>query len=187
MLRALGDYASLIFFPDQLHMERIVFTSVSYRNFDLWQRSIRFEYLSIIGLTTLFGFGYAASSKLPGRRLRIFGLLWFVLGFLPISNLFPLNAQVAEHWIYMASFGFLLVVAGFIIALPKKQLAYTTALVCLATAGFSVRTAFRASEWADPETFFKQTAALESKLPSSGFHCRRCAGELRAHHDADPL
>lgn len=159
MLRALGDYASLIFFPDQLHMERIVFTSVAYRNFDLWQRSIRFEYLSSLGMLTIAFASYAAWSKRPGRRLRIFGIAWFVLGFLPISNLFPLNAQVAEHWIYMASFGFLLLIAGCIVALPKQHSWIAAAITCMAIIGLTLRTSYRAAEWASAETFFSQTIA----------------------------
>ena len=159
MLRALGDYASLIFFPSKLHMERIVSTSVEYRSFDLWEKAIRFEYLSLLGLTVLAGFGYAAWSKLPGQRLRIFGIVWFMLGFLPISNLFPLNAQIAEHWIYMASFGFLLLIGGCVVALPKRFYPVAAALVSAGVLALGVRTSFRAQEWADPEVFFKQTIA----------------------------
>jgi len=47
-----------------------------------------------------------------------------VLGFLPISNLFPLNAQVAEHWIYMASAGLLVMLAGFACAIPGRYQGY---------------------------------------------------------------
>lgn len=159
MLRALGDYASLIFFPDHLHMERIVSTPRAYENMERWQGMIRFEYLSLIGLLAAAGLVCAVWSKAPGRRLRVFGASWFALGFLPISNLFPLNAQVAEHWIYMASFGFFLVLAGAALAVPKQGRAALALLACLAAAGLGARTALRAREWADPETFFKQTIA----------------------------
>lgn len=157
MLRALGDYAGLIFFPDCLHMERIVSTSIAYRSYGIWQQALRFEYLSLLGLGVLAGFAHSVRSSLPGRRLRVFGAAWFTLGFLPISNLFPLNAQVAEHWIYMASFGFLLVLAGWLLALPRRWHAPVAGCIGLAVLALGVRTAFRAQEWADPEAFYKQT------------------------------
>lgn len=118
--RALGDYTWLVFFPDFLHMDRIVFTTNAYANMEMWQAGIRFEYLSLIGLAMIGLFIAMGVSKLPGQRLRLFALSWFMLGFLPISNLFPLNAQVAEHWIYMPSMGLLLFFAGCALALPAR-------------------------------------------------------------------
>jgi tetratricopeptide (TPR) repeat protein len=159
MLRALGDYTSLIFWPANLHMERSVWSAPDYKTLGVWQQNLRAEYLSLIGLLTIAGFIYACWSRLPGRRLRIFGVSWFVLGFLPISNLFPLNAQVAEHWIYMASAGFLLMLAGFVCAIPARYHRGIAAAVPLIVVALGIRTAFRAAEWADPETFYRQTVA----------------------------
>jgi tetratricopeptide (TPR) repeat protein len=82
-----------------------------------------------------------------------------VLGFLPISNLFPLNAQVAEHWIYMASAGFLLMLAGFARALPAPWQRRLALAVPVMVAMLGLRTAIRAEDWADPETFFERTIA----------------------------
>jgi tetratricopeptide (TPR) repeat protein len=159
MLRALGDYTSLIFYPGNLHMERTVWNAPDYLSRDAWQRNLRGEYLSLIGLLTIAGFVFACWSRLPGRKIRILGVSWFVLGFLPISNLFPLNAQVAEHWIYMASAGFLLMLAGFARAVPGRYHRLLAAAVPLAVVALGIRTACRAAEWADPETFYRQTIA----------------------------
>jgi tetratricopeptide (TPR) repeat protein/uncharacterized membrane protein len=159
MLRALGDYTSLIFYPGNLHMERAVWTAPSYRSFEVWQQNLRAEYLSLIGLATIAGFVFACWSRLPGRKIRVFGVSWFVLGFLPISNLFPLNAQVAEHWIYMASAGFLVMLAGFACAIPARCQRHLAAVLPLAVLALGVRTAIRAADWADPETFYRRTVA----------------------------
>ncbi len=159
MFRALGDYASLIFYPGNLHMERTVWNAPDYESLAAWQRNLRAEYLSLIGLVTLAGFVFACSSPLPGRKIRIFGVAWFILGFLPISNLFPLNAQVAEHWIYMASAGFLVMLAGFVCAVPMRWHRWIAAGLALAVVALGVRTAYRAADWSDPETFFRQTIA----------------------------
>jgi len=159
MLRALGDYTSLIFYPGNLHMERAVWNAPDYLNQAAWQRDLRAEYLSLVGLLTIAAFIHACSSALPGRRIRILGVSWFVLGFLPISNLFPLNAQVAEHWIYMASAGFLLMLAGYARAIPVRYQRHLAAVLPLAIMALGVRTAYRAADWADPETFYRQTIA----------------------------
>jgi tetratricopeptide (TPR) repeat protein len=159
MLRALGDYTSLIFYPGNLHMERSVWSAAAYKGFDTWQENLRAEYLSLVGLATIGAFIIACWSKAPGRKVRVLGVCWFVIGFLPISNLFPLNAQVAEHWIYMASAGFLLMLAGWAAALPARFHRTLAALVPLAVVALGVRTAYRAADWADPETFFRQTIA----------------------------
>jgi tetratricopeptide (TPR) repeat protein len=159
MLRALGDYTSLIFYPGNLHMERSVWNPQDYLGLGAWQQNLRAEYLSLVGLATIAAFGFACWSPLPGRKIRILGVSWFTLGFLPISNLFPLNAQVAEHWIYMASAGFLVMLAGFACAIPARYHRYLAAIVPLAVVALAIRTAYRATDWADPETFYRQTVA----------------------------
>ena len=159
MLRALGDYTSLIFYPGNLHMERTVWNAPDYASMAAWQQNLRGEYLSLNGLLTIAAFVFACRSPLPGRKIRVFGVTWFVLGFLPISNLFPLNAQVAEHWIYMASAGFLVMLAGFARAVPARYHRAMAAALPLAVLALGIRTACRAADWADPETFYRQTVA----------------------------
>ena len=96
-------------------------------------------------------------ARLPGRRLRMFSIAWFMSGFLPISNLFPLNAQVAEHWIYMPSMGLLLFFAGCALAMPRPSHAFFAIVALLAVVPLAWRTSVRAYDWADPERFFKAT------------------------------
>ena len=114
MIRALGDYGSLMLFPDKLFMERQVFAAPGLANPE--DESV-YRALAVAGVLMLAAF--AAGSFWPGRgrNLRRFGAGWFLLGFLPISNLFSLNASVAEHWLYLPSIGFLLFLAG-VVARP---------------------------------------------------------------------
>jgi len=159
MLRALGDYTSLIFYPGNLHMEREVWRATDYSGLNAWQANLRGEYLSLAGLATIALFVFACWSRLPGRKIRVLGVSWFVLGFLPISNLFPLNAQVAEHWIYMASAGYLIMLAGFACAIPARHQRTLAAVLPLAVVALGIRTAYRAADWSDPERLFRQTIA----------------------------
>ena len=165
MLRALGDYSSLMVFPRDLHMERVVFSPAAYATRAIWEKSLRFEYLSIFGAATLLLFAWVPFKKFQGRRLCLFAAVWFMAGFLPISNLFPLNAQVAEHWIYIPSIGFLLFLAGCAFALPRKLVPFVTGLVMLAAVALGCRTALRSEEWADPEVFYKQTIGAGAGSP----------------------
>jgi predicted Zn-dependent protease len=66
---------------------------------------------------------------------------------------------VAEHWIYMASAGFLVMLAGFARALPARYRRCLAAALPLALLALGIRTACRAADWADPETFYRQTIA----------------------------
>ena len=157
MLRALGDYTGLIFFPGRLTMDRMLTNSAMYASGAAWQRFIRLEYLSIVGFLALGTCLWFCLRRSPGQRLRIFGAAWFAAAFLPISNLVPLNAQVAEHWIYLASIGYLLFLGGCVVGLNRIPLRNLAVLIGLAVPALGIRTAYRASDWADAETFYWRT------------------------------
>src|SRR5436190_13584036 len=157
MLRALGDYGRLMVFPSNLHMERSVSDPVPVGNREGWRSSIRLEYLSLAGAAVLAAFAFGAFRKGAGRNARIFGASWFLLAYLPISNLFPLNASVAEHWLYLPSVGFLIFLAGVIFELPARFRRGAFALACLAVLALSARSVVRSSDWIDPETFYQRT------------------------------
>ena len=157
MFRALGDYGRLMVFPSNLHMERSVSDPIPVTNREGWRSSIRLEYLSLAGVAVLAAFAFGAFRKGVGRKARIFGASWFLLAYLPISNLFPLNASVAEHWLYLPSVGFLIFLAGVAFELPAYFRRVAFAFACLAVVGLSVRSAIRSSDWIDPETFYQRT------------------------------
>lgn len=165
MLRALGDYTRLLLWPDQLYMERSISSAAMYRNVGSWRANAGREYLSLIGLAVLILVPWSCLKKWQGRELRVFGALWFALGFLPISNLFPLNAEVAEHSIYLASIGALIFGAGLVMALPRRWHALTLVFGCAAVAAFGVRTAVRSADWIDAETFCVRTIASGGGTP----------------------
>jgi len=156
-LRALGDYACLIFFPAHLQMERAIYNAGAYDGFVSWQNNIRLEYLSTAGLLVLLAALFLCWKKTPGQRVRIFGAVWFMIGFLPVSNLFPLNAQSAEHWIYMPSIGFLIFLAGCYMALPKNSSRWLAAPFCAAVVLLGIRTWVRCGDWISPEIFYTRT------------------------------
>jgi cytochrome c-type biogenesis protein CcmH/NrfG len=103
-----------------------------------------------------------------------FCLAAFAIAYLPISNAFPLNATVAEHWLYVPS-AFLFLAAAFtLLALAgqKQNLCASAPLrlilagVLLAWAVFlGVRTFFRQEDWRDQRTFIERTIAAGGDSP----------------------
>ncbi len=164
-LRALGDYTGLMFAPVTLMMERSLGAPGMYAGRASWWRGISSEYLSLLGIAALGAALWLCLRRGEGRGLRRFGAAWFFVAFIPISNLIPLNAEVAEHWIYTASIGFLLLVAGAAAMLPPRFMRWTPALAVAAACALGVRTGFRAAEWADGETFARSTIANGGASP----------------------
>jgi tetratricopeptide (TPR) repeat protein len=159
MLRALGDYGRLMVFPANLHMERTVVDNETYGSHASWQHSVETEYLSIGGLFVAGLLGVGCCRGGAGRKTRIFGACWFAVGFLPISNLFDLNATVAEHWLYLPSVGLLIFAAGIALDVPVRYRRALTIGACAAVVALSLRSAARSSDWTTPEHFYKQTIA----------------------------
>lgn len=159
MLRALGDYGRLMIYPANLHMERTVVNVEANGSNREWRRTIESEYLTLAGLLVFAGLTGGVMHQGRGRPLRIFGAAWFLLAYLPISNVVDLNATVAEHWLYLPSVGFLLFIAGCLVELPPRGLKYATAMACLVMAAFSARSYVRSSDWVTNEIFYTRTLA----------------------------
>ncbi len=165
MFRALGDYAGLMVWPGELHMERSLADPVALGSAKAWRERIGYEYLSVLGFLTVLAAFFACRREAPALGLRRFGVAWFGIAFLPISNLFPLNAEVAEHWIYLASIGFLLAVAGWVLAMPQRWQGFAGAVVACAIVGLGMRTSIRAGDWVNAETFCQRTIASGGGSP----------------------
>jgi tetratricopeptide (TPR) repeat protein len=165
MIRALGDYGSLMLFPDKLFMERQVFAAPGLAN---PAGAAVYAWLAVAGVLLALALLAGAAWPGRGRRLRCAGAAWFAIGFLPISNLFSLNASVAEHWLYLPSIGFLLFLLGVCVDLPlnpRRAPALGAALILLAAAALGLRTYWRCFDWRDELTFFRQTIADGGDVP----------------------
>ena len=131
MLRALGDYGRLMIFPSNLHMERTVMDENDYRSSATWQNSVASEYLSIAGLIFAALLFAGCRWRGHGRPWRIFGTVWFAIGYLPTSNIVELNATCAEHWLYLPSVGLLIFLVGCVLDLPPRWRKPLPAFACL--------------------------------------------------------
>ena len=168
MLRALGDYGRLMVWPANLHMERDVMDGDSLQDTSHWRQSIHVEYLSVLGLLVVAVLLFGASRKGEARSIRIFGAGWFLITYLPISNLFALNATVAEHWLYLPSVGIFVFAAGCYLELPRFATRLAFPLACAVVLGLSARSFVRSSDWVTEETFYRRT------LLAGGVSVRMC-------------
>ena len=159
MLRALGDYGRLMIWPSNLHVERTVETPAWINAYGTWSSRLASHYLTVLGgvLAALLLFG--ATRRGAGQRTRAFGAAWFLLGYLPISNLLPLNATVAEHWLYLPSVGFLLFLFGCSLDIPARWQRFALPVACLAVLGLGVRSFDRSGDWVSPEMFYRHAIA----------------------------
>jgi tetratricopeptide (TPR) repeat protein len=96
---AIVDYLRLLFLPFNLHME--------YGNklFSIFDPKAILS-VSILSLLLFYVF-----KKRSSNSLAFFSICWFFIALLPVSNIYPVGAYMAEHWLYLPSIGFFLLLA----------------------------------------------------------------------------
>ncbi len=99
--QALAVYIKLIFVPTGLHMER------SLDGMPAWT--------AIAGFAALLGIlaATALAVRKDHPRIAMAGA-WFLITWFPISGLIPLNAPMAEHWLYVPLAGALWMLLEFV-------------------------------------------------------------------------
>ncbi len=92
--QAFALYIRLIFLPTGLHMERTL------DGVPGWAALV--GYVLMAGCVALAIYGLRT-----GRRRVALGMAWFLITWFPISGFIPINAPMAEHWLYVPLAGFL--------------------------------------------------------------------------------
>jgi len=149
-------------------MERSVIDPRIFRSPGTWSDHLAFNLLSLYGLFAGAALIAGALKRGRGQRLRTFGAIWFACGFLPISNLFDLNATSAEHWLYLPLAGLLLVFLGWMIELPPRPFRVATACALLFAAALGVRSTIRSTDWVSAQVFYERTIAAGGWSPRVG-------------------
>jgi protein O-mannosyl-transferase len=124
VLGAFALYIKVIVWPSGLHMERVLDEQ------PLWQ--------ILLGLILLAGIIAWMLAAIRAKRIRTAaGLAWFLITWLPISGIFPLNAPMAEHWLYVPIAGLLWAVAELVWPLVRRGSARYAAAAALALVVFA--------------------------------------------------
>ena len=156
--RAVAEYAGLVVLPLHLHMDRDVETHpfgfvTASLNAAAWR-----ELQTLLGLVLIAGAGYALW-RVRKRRAIFLPFLCAVVSYLPVSGLVPLNATVAEHWLYLPSAFLFLGAAVWLESLGVFQRRTGQLCVALWLAFLSARTFIRTGDWQDQRTFLTRTLA----------------------------
>ncbi len=150
MFVALTEYVRLLVAPFNLHME------YGGLLFD-WR-----EWRVSAGIVFLILLMVCAFKGRKQDRLWSFSAGWFLIALIPVSNLFPINAYMAEHWLYLPSIGFFLALSYGICILWRKEKTRAVALgltICLCVF-FSVLTLWQNRYWRDAITFYTRMLKL---------------------------
>ena len=161
--RAFAEYTGLIVFPARLQMERNVETQTNgFGNAGMTLAAWReLETLAGITLSAIFIFWLAHERR---RDRAVFAcLVLTVICYLPISGIVPLNATLAEHWLYLPS-AFLFLAFGLTAARWWQSLRpllrpLLIAAVTVWIFGCAGRTFWRTFDWKNQRTFLERTIA----------------------------
>jgi len=156
--RALAEYSGLVLLPVNLHMDRDVEThpeggTAERTNIAAWR-----ELQTILGILLAAGAVYWLIRSRKQDTAIFACLVLAALAYLPVSGIFLLNANVAEHWIYLPA-AFFFLAAGLAISrfsIPKTVLGSVLAVWFLF---LGARTWIRALDWKDQRTFLERTLA----------------------------
>jgi len=152
MNQAILIYLRLLLLPLDLHLERMLPWAKSF-----FQPSILWSSLFVGGILFLLIKSYKHS------KLICFSLGWFLLTLLPVSQIVPLNAVMAEHWLYLPSLGFFLILAIGIRKISSINASVPASrnlligLLVLVLGFYSVLTIQRNRDWKDELTLYQHT------------------------------
>jgi len=157
---ALTNYLRILFFPVGLHME-------------YGPGLFKFFALPVVLGYGLFLFLLAGIFKSRNHSPQVFfGLSWFLICLLPASNLFPLNAYMAEHWLYLPGVGLFIILGGFFANLFKRKESHPAAvglLICLLLA-YTGLTIKQNLYWRSAITFFERTLKYSPQSARAYYH-----------------
>lgn len=143
----LVEYLKLLVWPFRLHME------YGTKLFPFAHPQV---FIGLLIFLLLIIAGFIQRKRWP---LFSFAVLWFFVALVPFSNLYPLNAYMAEHWLYLPSLGFFLILGAGLDILYKRKSTSNLSFVlaaCLAVF-FSILTVRQNGYWNNPLSFYQRT------------------------------
>ena len=144
---AITNYSRLLFLPFDLHMEYT-------------DKLFLFTELKVmIGIIIVVVFLWYAFRQRNRNKLITFSIFWFFIGLAPVSNLYPIRAYMAEHWLYLPSMGFFLLLAEGLNTIYKQKglrlitLIFTSVILI----SYSYLTIQQNNYWQGPLIFYTRT------------------------------
>jgi len=153
-LKGFTRYVKLLFFPHPLSIDYYFPTYTS-----IFQDRLILSLLLLLFVVFLAVITY--------RRYKVisFGIAWFLINLLPVSNILPKTYFVAERYLYIPSFGFCLLL-GWILAegLSKKKTKIISAIIFgLIITFYSIKTVQRNFDFRSEYTLWSETLKRNPK------------------------
>lgn len=148
---AITNYTRLILLPFGLHMEYgdKLFKLVHPR--------------AIIGIALLVSFLIYAFKMRDRSNVTFFSITWFFTSLLPFSNIYPLPFYMAEHYLYLSSMGFFLILAKGLRSIynDKNVRGFAAVLTTVLLVFYSLLTIRQNEYWKDPVTLYNRILRYE--------------------------
>ncbi len=168
MCRTIMEYIALLIYPVNLHMEREVPLAASVFE--------PYTALSIAGFALLM---FLTAASYRRSRAIFFGSAWFMVFLIPFSNIVPISAQMAEHWLYIPSIGFFLMMSVMFLKLQslKVDLKFAVALFLILISFYSWKTIERNRDWRDDLSIYRATLSASSNKAKMFYNIGTVYGE----------
>jgi tetratricopeptide (TPR) repeat protein len=149
--KILAYYIKLLFFPVNL------IADYSFNSFPLPQSL--FEPGILLSLAALCAVFFLILKLLSRNKIMAFSLIWFFVTLLPVCHIFPHHELLAEHYLYLPSFGFVLLIASVfeLFLSSSKWKNYISIGFLLLILLFSTRTFYRNYDWKNSFSLWKKT------------------------------
>lgn len=152
---AISDYVRLLILPFNFHME--------YGNkiFTLANHKVIFGAI-ISSFLLVAAFRYKTN-----KRSLSFAIFWFFLTLLPQSNIYPVNAYMAEHWLYLPSVGYFLIISECVAYVRNSEKLKFLAIVFVSTTiiFYSFLTIKQNIYWKNPVAFYERNLKFNPNSP----------------------
>ena len=165
-LNVLLTYLKLMVVPLGQHMERSV---TIYAYFFNWP--VIGSFLMIVAVLGLIRYFYRkqihllASEQINDFRLWFFAVGWFFVNLGPTSGITPINAQLYEHWLYLAILGPITFVVYYLDIFKnrynKTGKIFVISILIFFVSFFSILSAKRNIIWGSPIRFFEDILKYE--------------------------
>lgn len=154
--RAVAEYAGLVLAPINLHMDRDVETHPEGEDKARESHAAWREMQTILGILLAGAVVYWMWRSRKQAPAISACLLLAIISYLPVSGIFPLNATVAEHWIYVPM-AFLVLAAGLTISQFSISTPILGSVLAVWLIFLGARTWIRTFDWKDQRTFLERT------------------------------
>jgi protein O-mannosyl-transferase len=145
---ALAEYLRLLLLPFGLHIE--------YGN-KLFNMGDPRAIMGMLIALLLIVFAFLKRKK---NNLVFFSITWFFLTLFPVSNIYPINdAFMMEHWIYVPSLGFFLILSAALCRPFKNKyiMFFLKGFAIALLVCYSYLTIKQAEYWKEPISFYKKS------------------------------